>query len=521
MRPERGPFPSIRMMLAVLLVVFPALACSRETADSNQTITIDPILTATDSPLPPVTPTLTETISPTATLLPTLADTPTSGPTDTFPPTRTLRPQATPLPQLYITQSGDTLRTVAIRFGVLPEEIRTVDGSDIPAEGLLSPGLQFVIQVSLPEATANTHLFPDSAIVYSLSSAQFNPLKYVQSQGGYLAAHSGGEFGTSAEMLRQIAFNNSFSPRILLALLEYESGWVTQKEPEHDAIIFPLGHRDPDMVGLASQLIWATNVLSIGYYGWRDASLSTLTFGDGETLPLAPDLNAGTVAIMYYFSVTTADRAEWEQALRDFTDLYIGMFGDPFDQAVEPLYYPDMPRPAMELPFAKEKVWAYTWGPHGAWERDGARAALDFAPPDVENCEVSGSWVTAVAPGLIVRSIANVVVIDLDGDGLEQTGWNVLYLHIADQGRIAPGARVETGDPIGHASCLGGMATGTHVHIARKFNGEWMLADGPVPFVLSGWTAHAGEKSGQGTLVRGNDVAVAHPWITSETFVWR
>jgi LasA protease len=515
-------FPrSTRWLLALLLLASPALACSRETAAVDLTLTVARSRTPTASPLPPAAPTPTATLSPTATDLPTAAFTPTFRPTDTFPPTPTHRPQATPLPKLYITQSGDTLRTVAIRFGVLPQEIRSVDGSAIPAEGLLSPGWQLVIQVSLPEATNNTHLFPDSAIVYSLSSASFDPQEYVQSQGGYMANHSGGTFGTSAELLRQIAFNNSFSPRILLALLEYEGGWITQKNPTQESTLYPLGHRDPTMVGLASQLIWATNVLSIGYYGWRDASLRSLTFNDGETLPLAPDLNAGTVAILYYFSVTTPDRAEWERAVRDFRDLYAGMFGDPFDNAVEPLYYPDMPRPAMELPFALGKTWAFTWGPHGAWERDGARAALDFAPPDVENCEVSGSWVTASAPGLIVRSIANVVVIDLDGDGLEETGWNILYLHIADEGRIEQGAHVETGDPIGHASCQGGMATGTHVHMARKFNGEWMLADGPVPFVLSGWTAYAGEKPGQGTLVRGNDVAVAHPWITSETFVWR
>jgi murein DD-endopeptidase MepM/ murein hydrolase activator NlpD len=464
---------------------------------------------------------LTETLSPTATALPTAMDTPTPRPTETFPPTPTHKPQATTVPRLYTTQSGDTLRTVAIRFGVLPEEIKSVDGSIIPAEGLLSPGLQLAVQYSLPETTESTHLFPDSAIVYSLSSANFRLMDFILSNDGYLAAHTGESYGSGGRLLQQIAFNNSFSPRLLLALLEYESGWVTQKDPAQETIYYPLRHKDPDMMGLGNQLIWATNVLSIGYYGWRDASLRILTFGDGKTLPLAPDLNAGTVAIMYYFSVTMADRAEWEQALRDFRDLYVQMFGDPKTDAVEPLYYPDMPRPAMELPFAEGKTWSFTWGPHGAWEREGARAALDFGPPDGKDCAVSGSWVTASAPGLIVRSAGNVVVIDLDGDGLEETGWNILYMHIADGGRIAEGAHVETGDPLGHASCQGGIATGTHVHMARKFNGEWMLADGPVPFVLSGWTAHAGEKPGQGRLVRGNDVAIASPSITSETFVTR
>ncbi len=37
----------------------------------------------------------------------------------------------------------------------------------------------------------------------------------------------------------------------------------------------------------------------------------------------------------------------------------------------------------------------------------------------------------------------------------------------------------------------GGEVTGTHVHIARKYNGEWILADGPLAFNLEGWITHA------------------------------
>jgi hypothetical protein len=274
-------------------------------------------------------------------------------------------------------------------------------------------------------------------------------------------------------------------------------------------------------MGLTAQLIWATNILSIGYYGWRDASLLELAFADGETLRLAPELNAGTVAILYYFARTAADRAEWEQAVRDFRDVYLRLFGDPFDQAIEPLYSADLPLYEMELPFYIGQMWAFTGGPHGAWERDGARAALDFAPTDSPKCAISGNWATASAPGLIVRSIGHVVVIDLDGDGYEQTGWNILYLHIADKDHILKGTRVETNDRLGHPSCEGGIATGTHLHMARKYNGEWMLADGPVSFVLSGWVAHAGGDPYEGTLVRDGIIVTAHPWASSETLVWR
>jgi hypothetical protein len=80
---------------------------------------------------------------------------------------------------------------------------------------------------------------------------------------------------------------------------------------------------------------------------------------------------------------------------------------------------------------------------------------------------------------------------------------------------------VEAGDLIGHPSCEGGIATGTHVHLARKYNGEWILADGPLPFELSGWIAHAGTRPYQGLLVKDDATVVACPCASRETYISR
>jgi LasA protease len=128
---------------------------------------------------------------------------------------------------------------------------------------------------------------------------------------------------------------------------------------------------------------------------------------------------------------------------------------------------------------------------------------------DHPGCYDSDVWALASAPGLVVRSGNGVVTIDLDGDGLEQTGWVLLYLHLADQGRIEAGKWVETGDLLGHPSCEGGYASGNHVHFARKYNGEWIAADGPLPFNLSGWVVHAGAKPYLGTMTKGDETITA------------
>ena len=113
------------------------------------------------------------------------------------------------------------------------------------------------------------------------------------------------------------------------------------------------------------------------------------------------------------------------------------------------------------------------------------------------------------------------VVIDLDGDGSEQTGWVLLYLHIATKGCIAVGTYVDQDGLIGHPSCEGGSATGTHVHIARKYNGEWIPADGPLPFVLSGWQTHAGEEIYTGTLTKGGLVVTSSVYGSFESRIVR
>jgi hypothetical protein len=87
----------------------------------------------------------------------------------------------------------------------------------------------------------------------------------------------------------------------------------------------------------------------------------------------------------------------------------------------------------------------------------------------------------------------------------------LFYLHVADEERVTSGTWVETGTAIGHASCEGGAATGSHVHLARKYNGEWMPAAGAIPMNLSGWVVMGGEREYQGSLVRDGRTITAYP----------
>ena len=66
-------------------------------------------------------------------------------------------------------------------------------------------------------------------------------------------------------------------------------------------------------------------------------------------------------------------------------------------------------------------------------------------------------------------------------------------MHIATHERVPAGTYLQAGDRVGHPSCEGGFSTGSHLHIARRYNGEWIAADGELNFILDGW-----ESSGYG-----------------------
>ena len=441
---------------------------------------------------------------------------------------------------LYYSQNGDWLPAVAKRFGVDVSEITSP--KILPETGFLDTGTLLIIpkrQEDSVQFTQSLQFIPDSEFVFSATAVDFDITAYVREAGGYLSTYReylGSTGWTSgAGVIERAAYENSVNPRLLLAILDYESKWVRGNPENKFRTEYPMGYENFRNKGMFLQLSWAINQMSKGYYGWRSGILTELTFRDGSKLRLDPTLNAGTVAIMVLFS-RLHSLNEWLRimdATSGFASFYQNMFGDPWARAEAsgPVFPPGLTQPQLALPFETHTAWVFTGGPHSAWgvhqlqdasAMDGPLAALDFAPSSEKTgCIPSTTWILATAPGLVVRTGKGVVVVDMDGDGSEQTGWNILYLHVANQSRVSTGQWVEMNDLIGHASCEGGMSTGTHLHFARKYNGEWVIADGPIPFVLSGWTVIAGEKPYEGKLVKGNKIIVADVYGQSRALIFR
>ncbi len=519
---QRNTSPASRALIAVYCLLITALlaSCAPSTVTPVIYPTYDPFLPITqetlassdspaiaftNSPLPP-----TATREPTPTRAPLTVSLPATVPSDQ--PLTTPTPDAErilPTPRQnadqYVVQPGDILGNIAQRYGISLEAL--MEANNITDPNLLDVGALLNIPAPTPgDAGTSFKVIPDSEMIYGPAAVYFDIDSFIQSQNGYLANYTqdvNGALLSGYEIVWLVARNYSVNPRLLLALLEYQSGWVTNPEPFNTS--YPMGLLDENHYGLYRQLTWAADNLNRGYYLWKVNAISTWVLNDGAVVPVDSTINAGTAALQYFFAQLD-DRSTWEQDVSGTGLLltYYVFFGNPFNYAIELLVPPSVTQPGMNLPFSTGESWYFTGGPHGGWDSGSAWAALDFAPPgDNGGCFTSPLWVTAIADGLVVRASNGALIQDLDNDGYEQTGWAILYMHIAEEDRAESGEYLFAGERIGHASCEGGVSNATHLHLARKYNGEWIAADGPMPFNLDGWVSSGSGSEYDGFLTRG------------------
>jgi LasA protease len=490
----------------LFLALFLTLACSASTAPTAIFITA-----TVASPVPTRTVNLILT---TATPLPTPIQ-----PTPNPPLPAALRASR------YTVQFGDTLGNIALAYGSRTEDILALNPT-ITEETILYPGQELLLPGQLAQTTSDFKIIPDSELVYSPYASRFDLYSYIRFQPGYIRFYGefvSGRWMTGADIIEFVSKSASVNPRLLLAMLEYRSGWVTNPIPNPDTLVYPMGFEFEDLEGFFLQTAWAANQLNGGYYGYKHRGVYTLELPDETRATYAEGLNPGTIGLQFFLSRTADSVEQFTQDIspQGFYATYSTLFGDPFRNADEPIVPAGIEQPELTLPFRKGEVWRFTSGPHGGWDRaNSGWSAIDFAPMRTqaelaagsEFCSPAQAQVAAMARGLVVRSGDGAVVLDLDMDGNEHTGWVIVYLHIADNGRIPAGTVVRTGDPIGNPSCEGFNlnSNGTHVHISRLYNGEWIPADcwaciEPMPpFVMSGWR------------VQGYDNQVYQGWLEKD-----
>lgn len=413
--------------------------------------------------------------------------------TNIAPVTPTMEGYSPETYHLYNTQNGDTLPTIARRFMVDSELVWRANLNLTRTDFLDKDTLVTVPDLDLSSSIDPYWIIPDSEVVYGPGQVNLDVQTEVQAhtKGWLWQVKAGNEYlDPGWKVVQDIAMEYSVNPRILLALIEYQSGLLTGISSTESIEQYPLNVQKWKFAKLPNQLMWAAEQINAGYYGWRHGRIQELSLAEGEKYKLDPRLNSGTVAI-YSFFAPLYSTALFEQAVgpNGFSATYEQLFGNPFNFEVD-LVEPGLTQPEITLPFETGVVWNFTGGPHAAWRDSAPWAAIDFAPKLAEpGCVESTDWIVAPASGVITRIGNGILAQNLDNDRSELTGWTLVYVHLLpEKYKLRVGQQVEYGERLGRPSCEGNLeTTGTHLHLARKYNGEWIPASGPPTFSLGEW----------------------------------
>lgn len=410
----------------------------------------------------------------------------------------------------YKCLSGDTLPALATRFNTTETAIRQANPVLPEHVTTLPQGLPLQIPIYYRSSWGSSYkMIPDALFVNGPAQSGFSARAFTDRQKGwfkYYKVFSSSENRRGGEIVDYVADNYSVSPRLLLAVLEYVAHALSVEQyPEEKEIWNVLGFSGENYHSLSAQFNQLADTLNETYYNYKAGSAIEYELQDGSLFRFDPWLNAASAALQAYFAKVLSPEAFFIAiGPEGFVKTYKQLFGDfpPVDE------YPAHIEGSLEqielaLPYADGEAWTYTGGPHTGWGNLHPYSAIDFAPPTNEHgCFASREWVLAPHSGIVVRKDTGQVMLDLDGDGDEHTGWVMLFLHLKTESTPPLGAHLEKGDRLGHPSCDGGTSSGTHVHLARKYNGEWMPAGGVIPLNMSDWIVSDGDAPYEGKMTR-------------------
>ncbi len=381
-------------------------------------------------------------------------------PVSSFPPRRRSSPPCPPVRRMrqenwWITSPKPAILCQRWRRASTPPKRKSRAANPvIPLDATtMPPGFPMKIPIYYKALWGTPYqILPDSLFVNGPAQVGFDVAAFVNSQPGWFKTYreqlADGP-RTGAELVQIVATNFSISPRLLLAWLEYYAGALSRGGPPADTS-YLLNYYNPAYRSVYLQLIYTANTLNNGYYAWRRGTLLEFETPDGRLHRPDPWQNAATVAIQYTFSRLHSPPL-FDQMIGPggLAETYARLFGDPW-QNVQPHIPASLKQPFLILPFEGGKTWNYTGGPHTGWGKGEPYAAIDFAPTGVSECNATSEWVTAMADGVVARSEFGQVVLDLDGDGDERTGWVLFYLHLATENRPKTGTALRQGDRLGH-----------------------------------------------------------------------
>ena len=161
-------------------------------------------------------------------------------------PTRPAYPPGTLVD--YIAQSGDTLPALAAHFNTTISEIKAANPIIPQDVTTLPPGFPMQIPIYYQSIWSSPfQIIPDIAFVYGPGDVGFDIVQFVNSQPGWLKstrAAIGDRMRSGGEVVLYVSEMFSISPRLLLSILEYQTGALTKIDPPENINGYLLGYEE-------------------------------------------------------------------------------------------------------------------------------------------------------------------------------------------------------------------------------------------------------------------------------------
>jgi hypothetical protein len=130
--------------------------------------------------------------------------------------------------------------------------------------------------------------------------------------------------------------------------------------------------------------------------------------------------------------------------------------------------YTEPPLPAFHFPWAGEKQWKYTAGPHDWPAGSASKSGIDFAPGETHDVLAMATGTVAYVredswpcpPELAAYNHGKNKNVRIDHAG----GWQTWYLHLSEFAPLSIGAEVTAGDYLGKVGNTG-CSSGPHTHV--------------------------------------------------------
>jgi hypothetical protein len=301
-------------------------------------------------------------------------------------------------------------------------------------------------------------------LVYSYDEMfDFDIVAYLAKHAPHLRRH--------AESISHWAGYSGVSPKVLIALMELQSGVVSGQRPTPDAMRRPFG-----ALADGDDFNAQTRDMALAL---REAMYERDSAGTTGPVPLSR-----TSPLQSLFALAGAGRAE--AVLRgdtEFQQVYARLFNEPRKaKAPSPHFQPSANSGAaavlLQFPFPRGERW-HVGGAHtNTGSGSFPMSSLDMSLGGGWGSDQDNVWVAASADGQFKRHSSCFAEVVHDG------GWSTTYYHLSNI-RYGTGATVSANAAIANpannrkqALCDGGQSTGPHQHWSLKSNGSFHHLNG-------------------------------------------